>query len=64
VSLTQDRLGSIVATYGCPQAQISSFPTLLMVALRDGEPGIAGPVHLSPSQLARRSPARVGTPRL
>ena len=37
VSLIQDRLRSIAAAYGYPHARISLFPTLLIVALRDGE---------------------------
>ena len=37
VSLIQDRLRSVAAAYGYPHARISLFPTLLIVALRDGE---------------------------
>jgi len=44
VSLIQDRLGTIGAAYGYPQARISLFPTLLIVALRDGEPAIVGTI--------------------
>jgi uncharacterized membrane protein YjjP (DUF1212 family) len=37
VSLIQDRLRSIAAAHGYPHARISLLPTLLMVALHDGE---------------------------
>ena len=38
VSLIQDRLRSVAAAYGYPHARISLFPTLIIVALREGEP--------------------------
>ena len=44
VSLIQDRLRSVAAAYGYPQARISLFPTLLIVALRDGEPATVGTI--------------------
>jgi hypothetical protein len=44
VSLIQDRLRRIAAAYGFPDARISLFPTLLLVALRDGEPAIVGTI--------------------
>ena len=40
VSLIQDRLRSVAAAYGYPHARISLFPTLLIVALREGEPAM------------------------
>ena len=44
VSLIQDRLRSIAAAYGHPRARISLFPTLLMVALDDGEAASVRPI--------------------
>jgi hypothetical protein len=41
VSLIQERLRSIAAAYGYPRARISLFPTLLIVALRDGEAAVS-----------------------
>jgi len=38
VSLIQDRLRSVAAAYGYPDARISLFPTLIIVALRETEP--------------------------
>ena len=37
VSLVQESLRSIASAYGYPHARISLFPTVLMVALRDGD---------------------------
>ena len=37
VSLVQERLRSIATAYGYPQARLSVFPTLLIVALHEGE---------------------------
>ena len=37
VSLVQESLRSIASAYGYPDARISLFPTVLMVALRDGD---------------------------
>ena len=44
VSLIQDRLRSVAAAYGYPHARISLFPTLIIVALRDGEPATVGTI--------------------
>ena len=44
VSLIQERLRSIAAAYGYPQARISLFPTLLIVALGNGDPAIVGTI--------------------
>jgi uncharacterized membrane protein YjjP (DUF1212 family) len=38
VSLIQDCLRSVAAAYGYPYARITLFPTLIIIALRDGDP--------------------------